>query len=540
MIRSDLLTIMRFFNTAGPVRPDEHYAIPPLDRAGLGDLLELILREQYFALRAPHRSGRMSVLNALRDCLNDGAAGDIRCVYVNVEPKQDAHNDATPDIRSVLASIAEAARVLGDDFPKTWPDTLEKVGPYVALQHVVGDWCRASPTPLVLLLDNVDILVGDTLLSVLLQLRMGHIDRPTGFPQSVALCGVHDIRHHSFYFGDSTAIPPNPFSMVTKWLRLGDFTKAETYALMEQHTTETKQPFEEAALAEVWEQTQGQPWLVNALCAQACFERKEGRDRTRPVTKADIQAAKEALLVSRPPHFDQLAHKLKDEQVRRVLAPILSGGPALHTVQDLAYARDIGIVDASRPPRIANPIYAEVVLRELGSVVESGLDERAAWYMDDAGQLDMHKLLRAFSTFYGEHAEHWLGRLADYSEAGPQLILQAYLQRIVNGGGRIEREYGIGRGAVDLQVLWPAAPGQPSDLWTRIVVECKALRASGRQSLESTIERGVIQTLRYMAHCNAKEGHLVVFDRREEPRDGDAREPTAHESEEGRVTVWNL
>ena len=530
---------MREFNTTGPLCLDEHYAIPPLDRSGLRNLLELIQRKQYFALRAPPQSGKTSVLNALRDHLNGGAAGDIRCVYVNVE-SQVAHDDAPPDIRTVLASIAEAARVLGDDFPKTWPDTLEKVGPEVALLHVISEWCRANPTPLVLLLDNVDVLVGDTLLSFLLQLRAGHVDRPTSFPQSVVLCGVHDLRHHRFPLGDSTAIPASPFRMVAEWLRLGDFTKAETYALMEQHTTETKQPFEEAALAEVWKQTQGQPWLVNTLCAAACFERKEGRDRTRPITKADIHTAKEALVVSRRTHLDQLSHKLEDERVRRVVVPILSGGQARHEVHDLEYVRDLGLVDASRPPRIANPIYAEVVPRELGHMVESGLDQRAAWYVDAAGRLDMGKLLRAFSTFYGEHAEHWLGRLADYSEAGPQLILQAYLQRIVNGGGRIEREYGIGRGAVDIQVLWPAKPGQPSDLWTRIVVECKALRGTDRQSLESTVERGVAQTLRYMAQCGAAEGHLVVFDRREEPRYGDAREPTTSERESGSVVVWHL
>ena len=93
---------------------------------------------------------------------------------------------------------------------------------------------------------------------------------------------------------------------------------------------------------------------------------------------------------------------------------------------------------------------------------------------------------------------------------------------------------------MDIQVLWPAEAGQPSDLWTRIVVECKALQPSGRQSLESTIERGVTQTLRYMAQCQAKEGHLVVFDRREEPRYGDAREPTTVEREDGSVVVWHL
>ena len=533
---------MRFFSTAGPVRPDRHYAIPPLDRVELCDLLSLIRDEQYFVLHAPRQTGKTSALIALRDHLNSGAAGKFRCVNVNVEPGQVARDDVAEGIRTVMGSIAECAAEVGDDYPgRVWPDVLDRMGPQLALRGLLSRWCMENPVPLVLLVDEIDALVGDTLLSVLRQLRAGYERRPGGFPQSVILCGIRDIRDYRIRSSTGEVIAGgSPFNVAAKSLRLGDFTKAETYALMEQHTTETKQPFEEAALAEVWKQTQGQPWLVNALCADACFERKEGRDRTRPITKADINAAKEALVVSRHPHLDQLAHKLEEERVRRVVVPILSGGQARHETHDLEYVRDLGLVDASQPPRIANPIYADVVPRELGHMVESGLDERAAWYVDAAGRLDMAKLLRAFSTFYGEHAEHWLGRLADYSEAGPQLILQAYLQRIVNGGGRIEREYGIGRGAVDIQVLWPAEPGQPSDLWTRIVVECKALRATDRQSLESTVERGVAQTLRYMAQCGAAEGHLVVFDRREEPRFGDAREPTTHEREDGRVVVWNL
>ena len=92
--------------------------------------------------------------------------------------------------------------------------------------------------------------------------------------------------------------------------------------------------------------------------------------------------------------------------------------------------------------------------------------------------------------------------------------MQAYLNRVVNGGGRIEREYGLGRGRTDLLVLWPREAGQPSDLWERFVVECKVLRDSDRKGLAGTVERGVEQTLGYMAKCGAEEGHLVVIDRR--------------------------
>ena len=200
---------------------------------------------------------------------------------------------------------------------------------------------------------------------------------------------------------------------------------------------------------------------------------------------------------------------------------------------------------------MANPIYAEVVPRELAYVLQDSLDVQAAWYVDGDGRLNVTKPLTAFRTFFGEHAEHWLGRFGDYPEAGPQLILQAYLQRVVNGGGRIEREYGLGRGRTDLLVRWPREAGQPSDLWERFVVECKVLRDSDRRSLAWTVEQGVEQTLDYMARCGAEEGHLVVIDRRrgerrdgggaEERRGGAGETGESERREDGRkVVVWTL
>ena len=78
---------------------------------------------------------------------------------------------------------------------------------------------------------------------------------------------------------------------------------------------------------------------------------------------------------------------------------------------------------AADPPRIANPIYREVVPRELGYVLQDSLDIQTRWYVDADGRLNMTKLLTAFGTFFGEHAEHWLAQLGAYREAAPQLIL---------------------------------------------------------------------------------------------------------------------
>jgi len=91
-------------------------------------------------------------------------------------------------------------------------------------------------------------------------------------------------------------------------------------------------------------------------------------------------------------------------------------------------------------------------------------------------------------------------------EAGPQLLLQAFLQRIVNQGGRVEREYGLSQRRTDLLVIW-AYPGGVQ----KTVIETKVLY----RSLERTISEGLAQTWDYMDHCGVAEGHLVIFDRTE-------------------------
>ena len=178
---------MRFFNTEGPVRADDHYHIPPLDRVNLDELLGLVRDERYFVLHAPRQTGKTSTLLALRDLLNAG--GDHRCVYANVEAGQAMREDVAEGMRAVLSELAlEASLTLGDDtLEDIWPGVLERAGPGQALRQALLRWSMADARPLVLLIDEIDALVGDTLLSVLRQLRAGYPGRPARFPQSVVL-----------------------------------------------------------------------------------------------------------------------------------------------------------------------------------------------------------------------------------------------------------------------------------------------------------------------------------------------------------------
>lgn len=528
--------LMRRFNTEGPTRSERHYQIDPLTRVDVADLKELVAAERYFIVHAPRQTGKTTVLLAFQDLLN--RTGDYCCLYANVEVGQAAREDTGRAMQAILGVVASRATLLGEHFPATiWRQALDDFGPDGALREVLTQWALASPKPLVLLLDEVDALVGDTLLSVLRQLRAGYDQRPAGFPQSIVLCGVRDIRDYRIHAGSATdpVAGGSAFNISAKSLRLGDFSEGDTRALLAQHTAETGQRFTPPALAAVWRETQGQPWLVNAIADSACFEREAGRDRSRPIDDEAIMETKEQLVQSRRTHLDQLADKLREQRVQRVVEPLLAGTSApTYDSRDIEYARDLGLIAADAPVRMANPIYAEVAPRELAHVLQDSLVQETQWYVDAAGGLDMAKLLAAFQAFFRDHSAHWADRFS-YKEAGPQLMLQGFLQRIVNGGGRIEREYGIGRGRTDLLIVWPRGAGTQPEADDRHVVECKVRHGS----LETTIAGGLEQTATYMDRCGATTGHLVVFDRGEAPW----QEKLFHRVEEARgrtIDVWGM
>ena len=343
------------------------------------------------------------------------------------------------------------------------------------------------------------------------------------------MCGDYRIQSSS---EKAVITGGSAFNIKARSLRLGDFCEEEVRTLLTQHTEETGQVFTEGALAAVWEQTRGQPWLANALAEQACFRNRVGRDRSQAVTKSAVLAAREALILRRDTHLDQLADKLREPKVRRVIEPLLASESGLDQIpdDDLQYVRDLGLIAADAPVRIANPIYREVIPRAITWTTQERLLHDSTWYVRENGSLDVAALLEAFQRFFRENAEHWVERFA-YREAGPQLLLQAFLQRVVNSGGRIEREYGLGRGRVDLMLAWPA-----NGVEEKTVVECKLTRANP----ERTIREGVEQTSRYMDRAGTQAGHLVVFDRREGRSWEDRIFRREEEAGGGVITVWGM
>ncbi|MCU0842536.1 MAG: ATP-binding protein [Thiobacillaceae bacterium] len=496
---------MRFFNTEGPVRPADHYCLPPLERWNLAEVLGLIDQKKYFLLHAPRQTGKTTCLLALMDHLN--REGRYRACYVNLETAQTAREDVGLGMRAIGGAIEAAARLYLDDdrLPDWTEEAWGRRGQNGVLTGLLEQWSAESPAPLVLLLDEVDALIGDTLISLLRQLRAGYPQRPTHFPQTVVLCGVRDLRDYRIH-ARSEREPitgGSAFNIRAESLRLGDFTAAETRALLLEHTAETGQVFTPEALARVWDLTQGQPWLVNALAYHSCFRMPEGRDRTRAITVALIDQAKEHLIVNRVTHLDQLADKLREERVRRVIEPMLAGTvPELIPTDDRDYLVDLGLLrrDGAGGLVVANPIYREVLPRALASGPQDSLPRISPTWLNPDGGLNPECLLDAFLAFWRRHGQPLLGS-APYHEIAPHLVLMAFLHRVVNGDGTLEREYAIGSGRMDLCLRYGAVTlGMELKVW--------------RDGAPDPLAEGLEQLDGYLAGLGLATGWLVIFDRR--------------------------
>ena len=504
------------FNTAGPSKPELHYVLDPLARIDLEEILGLIEAQRYFVLHAPRQTGKTTALLALMEHLN--RQGRYRALYANIETAQAARGQVERGVAAACNAIAlAAATYLNNRSLDAWLQGEGRHTPAESLlTRLLAHWSAADLAhPAVLLLDEVDALVGDTLISLLRQIRAGYAQRPMAFPQTVVLCGVRDVRDYRIHSGDGEIITGgSAFNIKAASIRLGNFSEEETRALWLQHTEATGQRFDEAIWAELWEDTRGQPWLVNALGHECTWQDKELRkNRALPVTLERYKAARERLIQSRATHLDQLTDKLREPRVHAVISRILAGENPHDTLptEDVEYVADLGLIETRPQLRIANRIYREVIPRELTWTRQITITHEQAWYVRPSDRrLDMDKLLAAFQQFFRENADAWIERF-QYREAGPQLLLQAFLQRIVNGGGRISREYGLGRRRTDLFLEWPLDEAQgflgPVQ---RVVLELKILH----RSLEATIEEGLTQTAAYADQCGAEDAHLIVFDRR--------------------------
>jgi len=495
----------RFFNTTGPCNPQDHYMLPAHERLVGANLDRYIRNKLYWVLHAPRQTGKTTFLQSWMRQINSGDEG-VAC-YVSVERCQGfpAADDAIPAICRAIEEFA------GKELPPEQAPTYQAMESSSQLSSMLSAWAeQVAPKPLIILFDEVDTLQDQAMISFLRQLRSGFAARGIGkFPVSVALVGMRDLRDYLIQSKDGVALNPgSPFNIKQSSATLSNFSREDVFSLAAQHSGETGQQFEAAGLELVYELTRGQPWLVNALLQKCAWEIVPEETRTT-VTVEHIRQAKELLIGERAVHLDSLAERLRDPKVRRIVETILVGknDPMMAEGNDFVLCLDLGLVAIiDGVPQIANPIYREIIVRVLSQGMQYAIPVPEWRWQKDDGSLDYAALFAEFQAFWRRNSDAWESKM-EYVEAFPHLLVMAFLQRVINGGGRIEREYAAGRGRVDLAVEWRG-------VWA--VIEIKLVHP--QDSLETTIEEGLKQTARYRDTVGAKEAWLIVFDRREKSR----------------------
>ena len=356
------------FNTSGPCNLAEHYMLSPEPR--FRGVMRLVGERKYFTLHAGRQTGKSTSAKWLVRSYN---AGDTyRALWVDLQSAREK-----PDVGiamvEVLQCFTDATTRLHGLVQAPTEEECERM--LRKPSHAVLLWLRQMasqcPKPLVVLIDEADGLVGPAMVSFLTQIRAGYTDRDDlPFPHSIALIGQRQVRDYVFSQEGGRVVTraglTSDFNITAEAVTLRAFTKEEVFELLHQHTTQTGQRWEPAAMELIYELSQGHPWLVNAMANQVV--NLEVEDRAVAVTAEHVVAAKETILLEGSSHVDSLAARLHEARVRRVMEPMLAGGRAigdpLH--DDFSYVLGLGLIaKIDGEYQIANPIYRELIPRML-------------------------------------------------------------------------------------------------------------------------------------------------------------------------------
>lgn len=464
--------------------------LPSLDR--------LITQESYFVIHAPRQTGKTTAMLALAQELT--SSGRYAAILVSTEVGQPfSHDPGKAEIAILDAWRGAAEFDLPTELqPPPWPSAGEGRQIGAALQA----WSAACPRPLVIFIDEIDALMDDTLVTFLRQLRDGYPRRPQHFPHALALIGMRDVRDYKVASGGSSRLQTaSPFNIKVKSITLRNFNRAEVIQLYQQHTEATGQPFTPEAMRMAFELTQGQPWLVNALAKEIVEELVP--DSQTPLDVTQVHKAKEILIQRQDTHLDSLAKCMEEPRIRAVIEPLMAGQELDQVpLDDRQYLVDLGLVRRSLEGglMIANRIYQEVLPRVLASGPQDSLPSISPTWLRPDSQLDLDQLLEAFLAFWRQHGEPLL-KSAPYHEIAPHLVMMAFLHRVVNGGGTLEREYAIATHRMDLCLRY----GQVT-----LGIELKVWR----QGRPDPLTAGLAQLDQYLAGLGLSEGWLVIFDQR--------------------------
>ena len=356
---------MKYFNTDGPCNETKHYTIDVSMR--LKDAERLMDAGQYLVIHAAPQCGKTTYLRDRANRFNAG--GRYYAVYCPLKDigKATEPREAVPEIIKIMKNDLEISNNPFESDFAARPDYDNFAG---VLNIELTLFCMKLKKPLIILFDDADLLSDDSLIALLRQIRDGYNNRfVVPFVHSVVLSGVRNIRDYKSRlrpYRESLGIN-SPFNIFAETLRMNNFLREELVNLYGQHTKETGQQFEVSAINHVYKWTRGQPWMVNAIVNEV-IEKTLKRDYSVTITVEHVEEAVQTILSRRDTHISGMFERLKEDRLRRVVEPMITGGKSKVSKfsDDYLYALDLGLIHHEwGKAEPYSPVYAEMMARSL-------------------------------------------------------------------------------------------------------------------------------------------------------------------------------
>ena len=507
---------MRHFGTHGPVNTIDNYVVARTER--LDDFIKRIKLGRYIVLFAPRQTGKTTFFqDAIATLKAEGTA--YFPIHVNFEEYEDLTPDGfyanlTNDLRIAISSILQARRNLPS---AQLTDLLENLNitDNIAMRRffeklptlLTSEKTEPSPPRIVLIIDEFDGVPEAAAKGFLRSLRRIYLSgREVRCPYSVGIVGVKSITQLNY---DRSISPFN----IQDEFTLPNFTLDQVQELLAQYTEEVSQPFAPDVVEKLYQQTAGQPFLVNRF-AQILTEELD-IPKIETIRMQHFLAAQARLLTERNTNLEHLITNVRrDPRFERTLMRIAfyqsNINFTLHNevISELA---TYGIIEEDEDGmcQILNPIYLHCIIQAFKPIINGLEDEYLpedgpidfTGYITETGHLQMHTLIENFKDFIARAGFRILQVPDTPQEFVGQYLLFAYLDEFVRMvRATMHLEVPTGRGRTDLII---------GHQGRKYIIETKVWRN------ERAYEAGKRQLAAYLTLEGERDGYYIVFDYRQ-------------------------
>ncbi|MCP5107932.1 MAG: hypothetical protein GY950_31375, partial [bacterium] len=525
----------RRFEKKGVVVPETSYYVPleNVVNSDNQDIKSMVDEGRYFSIFAPRQSGKTTFLEETREQLHKDPTYIV--VIISFQKYQQLEKTRFYELLEIALYRQLVTRFREVNCEKT--ETIEQflnnhhLTDHITFTQLFDKLNRIIQLKkIVIFIDEFDGIPLVELGNFLMALRdMYQEYKKVGQKAlySVGLIGIRNITK-VVVGGDS------PFNIADQ-VEMPPFTLKNVRDLYAQYTDETNQPFSEAAVKKIHEETAGQPWLVNRLGTILTVNIKPATVET--IDETDVERAIQSLLQERNDHFDNLYEKAV--QHKETFVEIVFDHVEYNPYDaDQSWLEQYGLIkNSSGYAVVSNNIYKAVHLKAFFKEAKVYEDKSPVEYLLPGNKLDMERIILDFeqyitqigiAAFYQKQAlsSPLAGGTGQkpYEKTG-QFLLTAWLYQFVKGGsGELRYEVFTGLGRMDVLMTYKGH---------KYIIETKI----NRGNLERTIKDGIKQiTVKYLAPESADEGYLIVFDVKK--TSGEDCEPQYHVSENKKITTF--